>query len=79
MRILAFITIINPGSGYTEVPTISIAGNATAVAQLVPSEVASTVITNPGFGYTLAPRAIVETIDPSIENTGVIENIKGFW
>jgi len=53
--LVSFITIINPGSGYTEVPTISIAGNATAVAQLVPSEVASTVITNPGFGYIFEP------------------------
>lgn len=49
------INIINPGSGYTEVPTISIAGNATAKVQLVPSEIASAVITNAGFGYVITP------------------------
>lgn len=48
---VSHINIINPGSGYTEVPTISIAGNATAKVQLVPSEIASAVITNAGFGY----------------------------
>ena len=38
----------------------------------------SVTITNPGFGYTVAPRAIVETISPSLENTGIIQSIKGF-
>ena len=49
------ITVLYKGSGYKEVPSISISGNATAVAQLVPSKVESAVIVNPGFGYVFDP------------------------
>ena len=49
------ITLSHLGSGYTELPTISISGNATAKAQLTPSEIASVSITNAGANYILNP------------------------
>jgi len=56
------IVVSYKGSGYTEVPTISISGNATAICQLVPSEIQSTEITNPGFGYILNPNVYISSI-----------------
>jgi hypothetical protein len=49
------ITLSHLGSGYTELPTVSISGNATAKAQLTPSEIASVSITNAGANYILNP------------------------
>ena len=56
------IVVSYKGSGYKEVPTLSISGNATAVCQLVPSEIQSAEITNPGFGYILNPNAYIASI-----------------
>lgn len=56
------VHIVSPGSGYTEVPTISIAGNATAKAHLIPSEISSASITNPGHGYVIAPKIYIASI-----------------
>lgn len=84
------ITITNPGSGYVPSSTVDIkfmspikVGTGTETASAIGTisiggTLSSVTITNPGFGYTVAPRAIVETIDPSIENTVSIPNIKGF-
>ena len=52
---ISSITLSHLGSGYTELPTISISGNATAKAQLTPSEIASVSITNSGANYILNP------------------------
>jgi FtsP/CotA-like multicopper oxidase with cupredoxin domain len=56
------ITIDNPGSGYTTLPTVTIAGagagaTATAAVTLSPA-VTSITITNPGGGYT-APQVVI--------------------
>ena len=56
---ISHIVVINPGSGYTEVPTIAIVGNATAIAQLTPSEIASAAIVNAGFGYVITPKVYI--------------------
>ncbi len=56
------LKVYHKGSGYTQVPTVSISGNATAVAQLVPSEIASAEIVNPGFGYILSPKVYIASV-----------------
>ena len=51
------ITIITPGSGYLETPTVNIFGDgtgATAIADITNGQVSSITITNPGSGYTQA-------------------------
>lgn len=50
-------TIINQGSGYTEIPTVTILGDgkgATAVAEITSGKLNSITITNSGSGYTQA-------------------------
>jgi hypothetical protein len=53
------IQVTNGGSGYTDAPSVTIAGGggtgATAVAVLDGDAVDSITITNPGSGYTTAP------------------------
>jgi len=54
---LASIEIINPGYGYTSIPTITIVGDgtgATAEANIVNGKIQSITITNSGSGYTQA-------------------------
>ena len=49
------IKLLYKGSGYTDVPSVTLPGNATAKAFLVPSPIASAIITNAGFGYINEP------------------------
>ena len=88
---ISAIAITNPGSGYVPSSTVDIrfanpinvetgvGTTASATGTIsIGGTLQSVTITNPGFGYTVAPRAIVETISPSLENTGIIQSIKGF-
>ena len=56
------LNIVNPGSGYTSNPTVSIqrpgigiTGIASATANVTSGVITSFTITNPGFGYTTGP------------------------
>jgi hypothetical protein len=52
------ITIVDPGEGYTSVPTVIITGDgsdASATAQLEPSTIAAINIVTPGEGYNTPP------------------------
>lgn len=51
------IGVLSGGSGYTEPPAVSIAGNATAIAH-ISGPVRSVTITNGGSGYTMPPRVV---------------------
>ena len=57
------ITVTNPGSGYTSVPTVTISGggssSASATAVLSGTTVGSITVTNPGNGYTTAPTVTI--------------------
>jgi hypothetical protein len=51
------IKIVNPGLGYTDIPTVTILGdgaNAAATAVVVNGQLQSIVLNNPGSGYTQA-------------------------
>jgi len=51
------IKIVNPGLGYTDIPTVTILGdgaNASATAVVVNGQIQSIVLNNPGSGYTQA-------------------------
>lgn len=51
------IKIINPGSGYTETPIITITGDgvgASAIAKIVNGKISEITVTNKGIGYTRA-------------------------
>lgn len=54
---IASISVTNGGSGYTQVPTITISGNggASAFATLQNGSITSITVVNPGSGYTVAP------------------------
>ena len=57
---LSRIDIIDPGSGYTSTPTVTIAAppsgiTATATATIFGGQIVGIDITNPGSGYTTAP------------------------
>ena len=58
-RYVSGITIANPGSGYTSIPTITISGGggtgATATASIFNNQIQAVNITNPGRDYTSAP------------------------
>jgi len=60
------ITVTNDGSGYTSVPTVTIAApslaygtTATAVASVVSNKVSAITVTNAGSGYTTAPTVTI--------------------
>jgi hypothetical protein len=60
------ITVTNDGSGYTSVPTVTIAApniaygtTATAVATVVSNKVSAITVTNAGSGYTTAPAVTI--------------------
>ena len=55
------ITVTNPGSGYTSVPTVTVSGNATAVAEIAGDDnlVNRIYITNHGSGYTANPTVTI--------------------
>ena len=51
------ISIMNPGFGYQQAPTITIVGDgvgATATATIVNGSITAITVTNPGAGYTTA-------------------------
>jgi len=55
--VIDYISIINPGFGYTSTPTVSIMGDgigATATALVVNGQITNIIITNAGSNYTQA-------------------------
>ena len=62
---LTGISITDPGSGYTTVPTVRVVGGggtgATVVALVEAGRVVSLVITSAGSGYTETPRIVIES------------------
>lgn len=58
-RYVSGITIVNPGSGYTSIPTITISGGggsgATATASIFNGQIQAVNITNIGRDYTSSP------------------------
>ena len=58
-RYVSGITIVNPGTAYTSIPTITISGGggtgATATASIFNRKIQAVNITNPGRDYTSAP------------------------
>lgn len=78
------VSVLDPGSGYTSVPTVdfSLGSGATAVANLVPSSVDQVVILNPGSGYSVPPIVVISggggqgaTAEATIDGSGSIDNI----
>ena len=69
-RYVSSITLTNGGTGYNNVPTISIEGGggsgATAVATVYSGQVKTITITNPGSGFTSTPTI---TITPNALDT----------
>jgi len=80
--------VITGGSGYTSVPTVSIAAplevgvgvgtTATATATISGGAVSGISINNIGFGYTVAPTVMVSIPSPVYENVSGIDIIQGF-
>lgn len=62
-RYVESITIVNAGSGFTSVPTITISGGggtgATATCEILNGEIFKVTVTAPGDGYTSAPTVTV--------------------
>jgi len=61
------VTILNPGSGYTSAPTVSISGTgggagATATAEVSGGVVTAINVTTPGSGYVPTGRVLYDTI-----------------
>jgi hypothetical protein len=52
---VASITVTDGGSGYTTAPTVSIGGNATAIANIVDGVVTDITVTFAGFNYLSPP------------------------
>jgi len=51
------ITVTNPGTGYTSVPTVTIKGSgegAIAIPVVSGGQVSGIIVANPGFGYGLS-------------------------
>ena len=69
-RYISSITLTNGGTGYNNVPTISIEGGggtgATAVATVFSGAITTITITNPGSGFTSNPTI---TITPNALDT----------
>ena len=74
---VSFISIINPGKGYTSAPTVTIDArivqNAAGIGSTEsPGIVTSIAVSNPGYGYTSAPDVTIEpptVIGPGIGTT----------
>jgi hypothetical protein len=62
-KTIGSITVFNQGSGYTQVPTVTITGGggtgATAVAKISNGKVSSITVTNAGSGYTSTPTVAI--------------------
>jgi hypothetical protein len=62
-KTIGSITVFNPGSGYTQIPTVTITGGggtgATAVAKISNGIVQSITVTNAGSGYTSTPTVAI--------------------
>ena len=71
-RYVSAITIVNPGSGYTSIPTITMSGGggsgATATATIFNGQIQAVNITNVGQDYTTAPTVTVTGGDGSNAN-----------
>ena len=67
-KTIGSITLFNAGSGYTQVPTVTITGGggtgATAVANISNGSVQSITVTNAGSGYTSTPTVIITGGEP---------------
>ena len=57
------IEVLYKGSGYTDVPTVTLPGGATAKGHLTPSAISGASITNVGFGYINAPDVYLASIN----------------
>lgn len=74
-------TITDGGSGYTNAPVVTIAGDgggAAAVATVVNGAVSSLKITNPGSGYSSATITMAPPPLPPRRSTGTSQIINGF-
>ena len=65
---LESVTMVDQGSGYVEVPTITIVGDAAvqATAEAVINslgQVVDIVVTNPGSGYQTTPTIVIDSIN----------------
>jgi predicted secreted hydrolase len=60
---LSAIQVVNPGSGYSATPTVTISGGggsqARAYAVVAEGKITGVVLINPGRGYTSAPRVMI--------------------
>jgi len=73
------LTLTNPGTGYTGVPSVSVSSPPTGIGTTATvtatisgiGEVSSLTITNPGSGYTVAPTIIISNQD-SIKDSKLI-------
>ena len=59
------IIITNPGAYYTTNPTVTISGNAAAVASISPGQVYSIQLTNGGTGYSTANPPVTISAPPA--------------
>jgi len=65
---LESVTVVDQGSGYVEVPTVTIVGDATeqATAEAVINslgQVVDIVVTNPGSGYQTTPTIVIDSVN----------------
>lgn len=78
-NIIDYIHIINPGSGYTVRPTVTIPG-ATAEARILNGIIVSIDVINPGSGYTSPPSVIISgtSTTPALAETiltGIVASV----
>ena len=74
------IDIVNPGVGYTSTPSVEITGdgiNASAVAELSPTSLASIAVTSAGNGYLVPPTVITggDAVVASVMNATGIDRL----
>jgi hypothetical protein len=76
------IDIVNGGTGYSQVPTVSILGGngsgAVATAKIGDGSVTSITITNSGSNYTVTPDIVVSGGGTYARNCGLRVNISGY-